>query len=104
MVATGSSLIIGHYFGAFLGNGVVQSVEKITNYALIVCKKRVKRVMRIILKHIPQPIVNPIIQMGSFIGIQSMDEVIEMVLLLECVFFFYFILISCCCGGRKRYI
>ena len=102
MVATGSSLIIGHYFGAFLGNGVVKSVEKITNYALIVCKKHVKRVIRISLKHIPQPIVKPMIQMGSFIGIESLEDMIATVLYIECMLFFFYILMWCCCG-RKRY-
>lgn len=59
VVATGSSLVIGHYFGAFLGTGVIQSVEKITNYAIIVAKQHVKRVIYLILSRIPDPVAEP---------------------------------------------
>ena len=103
MVATGSSLVIGHYFGAFLGTGVIQSVEKITNYAIIVAKKHVKRVIYLIWSRIPDPVAEPMMQMGSFIGLESIDELIELVLLVECVLFFYYILIWCCCCRRGRY-
>lgn len=103
VVATGSSLVIGHYFGAFLGTGVIQSVEKITNYAIIVAKQHVKRVIYLILSRIPDPVAKPMMQMGSFIGLESIDELIELVLLVECVLFFYYILIWCCCCRRGRY-
>ena len=102
VVATGSSLIIGHYFGAFLGNGVVKSAEKITNYAIVICKKHVSYVVDMIVKAIPVSVKRPILQMDSFIGIESLEDMIATVLYIECMLFFFYILMWCCCG-RKRY-
>ena len=98
VLGTSSALVIGHFFGPIWSNRVLESVSN----AVVMCQTYL---VDTIVGKMPPSIVKPVIQMCSFIGIESTRDLVETVLFIDFIVFTIYIsicILRCCCGGRKN--